>query len=286
MQLINLSISLSYTLFMLIIYIQHKDLLHITNVGKPWIASMVPPTKLSTFTINENIPKEKIMKHHIFGVECGVTRASVKFNSSGDFIFPTSKYVCVFNKKKNSQIFYEGHGLHPSPSSGVSSMNTAPDSVAVSLLTGDVESDAEVCCVATSRDGSLVASATRSKRPNIHIWDAISCVVLTVLPLLHRRGVIALEFSNNDHKQLVSVGMDQEHSLAVWESPTGNWTDGRLLACSKGNDNFFLAYKSGDELVGLSTLFLNEFPFFVFIINYIVFDYYLMLHLLYQYYNR
>ena len=40
---------------------------------------------------------------------------------------------------------------------------------------------------------------------------------------------------SDDNKMLVSVGMDQEHSIALWESPSGSWNDGRLLACAKGD---------------------------------------------------
>jgi microtubule-associated protein-like 6 len=43
-----------------------------------------------------------------------------------------------------------------------------------------------------------------------------------------------MQFSD-DGKMLVSVGIDQEHSIALWESPTGTWTDGRLLASCKGD---------------------------------------------------
>ena len=210
------------------------DILHTANVSKPWLASMVPPTKLSSFNITNDPPKETFAKHHIFGLECGITRSSVRFNSAGDFVFPTSKYVCVFNKKKNSQIFYAGHGEYPNPAPGVPSMSTAYDDVAVSLATGAIEADAEICCVTTSKDGRIVASATRCLRPNIHIWDACSCATLCVLQLLHRRGVLSMQFSD-DNKMLVSVGMDQEHSIALWESPTGSWSDGRLLACAKGD---------------------------------------------------
>ena len=213
---------------------KNADPLHTSNVGRPWLASMVPPTKLSVFNITNDPPKEKLSKYHIFGLECGVTRTSVRFNCAGDFVFPTSKYVCVFNKKKNSQLFYEGHGEHPNPAPGVQTSSTATDDASVPLATGMIEANAEVCCVASSRDGRIMASATRSLRPNIHLWNSTSCTTLCVMQLLHRRGVVSMQFSD-DGKMLVSVGIDQEHSIALWESPSGTWTDGRLLACCKGD---------------------------------------------------
>jgi WD40 repeat protein len=117
----------------------------------------------------------------------------IKINSVGDFVFPSSKYCVVFNKKKNVQVFYEGHSVnnigHLDAIEGLST-TTTPDGLTVQ------ETDAVVCCVSTSNDGQMVASATECKRPNIHIWDANTCVTLCVLQvsaifsLFHRCAVL------------------------------------------------------------------------------------------------
>ena len=207
------------------------DILATNNVSKPWLAAMVPPSKLGGILIDPTPPTEKIEKYHVFGLECLLSRGSVRFNSDGDFVFSSSKYVIVFNKKKNSQIIYHGHSLRNvqvvDSLLGLSA-TTSPDGIPIN------KSDAIVCCVSTSSDGKLVASATQCNRPNIHIWDANSCVTLCVLQLVHRRGVVSMQFSP-DRKRFVSVGSDQDHSIALWESPSANWSDGRLLACSKGD---------------------------------------------------
>ena len=186
---------------------------------RPWVAAMIAPTFIPEINIRR--PNYCLEKNHIFGFSGQFTRSSVHFNMVGDIIFPTSRFACIFDKKRNQQIFYEGHKL-------------------------------EINCIGVSPDGKFAASAERSNRPAIHVWDAVTCEVIVELPYFHRRGVSSIQFSP-DNKYLVSVGQDQDHSIALWESPTGEWLDGVLMGWNKGdinpvlfctfygNENFFLA---------------------------------------------
>eukprot|EP01041_Mallomonas_annulata_P001147 gene1147-2216_t len=171
--------------------------------SRPWVASVVVPSDPPT--PNPAAPNNLMQLAHIFGLQCDITRGSVRYNTSGDLVFPSSRYVCVYNKKSNCQTIYSQH-------------------------------TAEISCVCVTRDGSLVASVEKTKRPVIHIWDSSTCVNIIELPLLHRKGVVSMQFST-DKKMLVSVGQDQDHSIAIWESITSDWTDGRLKAWSKGDVN-------------------------------------------------
>jgi hypothetical protein len=99
---------------------------------------------------------------------------TVRMSSSGNLIYPASRYVCVYEKKRNQQIFFEGH-------------------------TG------EVSCVTTSKDGMLAASAARCARVRIMVWDANTAAPIVALPVIHRRGVAAMAFSA-DRRRLVSAG--------------------------------------------------------------------------------
>lgn len=47
-----------------------------------------------------------------------------------------------------------------------------------------------------------------------------------------RLGVGFMSFSA-DSKRLVSVGLDMDHSLALWASSTGHWSDAILFAHAK-----------------------------------------------------
>ena len=170
---------------------------------RPWVASIVAPTEPPT--LNPSLPAYRLELTHVFGLQSDLTRNSIRFNGVGDILFPASRYVCVYGKKMNSQMIYEQH-------------------------------ETEISCICTSFDGNLVASVERCNRPRIHIWDSNTGTNVIQLPLLHRRGVVSMQFSA-DKTLLVSLGQDQDHSIALWESCTGNWSDGLLKACSKGDVN-------------------------------------------------
>ena len=169
--------------------------------SKPWVAAIVAPTNPRSSI--DTPPDYRLERSHVYGLQSSSTRGSVHFNFDGDVLFPSSHYVCVYNKKSNAQLFYEGHVK-------------------------------EISAVAVSRDGVIAASAERANRPSIHIWDAKTCQSIIVLSLFHRKAVSFMQFSA-DRKMMVSVGQDQDHSLALWQSPNGDWADGTLLAASKGD---------------------------------------------------
>ena len=105
----------------------------------------------------------------------------------------------------------------------------------------------ELSVVAVSADRLLAASAEKCSRPSIHIWDSSTCQLICALPQLHRKGVTAMHFSA-DAKKLVSVGQDDDFSFALWISPSGDWTDGKLLSWTKGDVNpplFCCFYEQG-----------------------------------------
>lgn len=196
----------------------------LTVTSRPWIASVVAPSDVSMLdSLNETQPaKVKLEISHIFGLQCDTTRSSVKYNFQGDVIYPASKYVCVYNKKSNSQTYFEGHSH-------------------------------ALSCLTVSTDGKLVASAEKTNRISICIWDASTCESMKVLPYLHRRGVCSLQFSS-DRRFLVSVGQDRDHSIAVWESMSGEWFDGRLRAWNKGDVNpvLFASFCNSDNFFFVS----------------------------------
>lgn len=183
------------------------DLKDIKNMitSRPWIASIVAPSDVSILMrMNDAVPPQiKVELSHVFGLQADNTRNSIRYNVRGDAIYPASRYVCVYNKKSNTQLYYMGH-------------------------------DKSISCVGVSVDGKIAASAAKCGRPQIHVWDASTCEILAVLPLLHRRGVASIQFSS-DRKKIISVGQDPEHTVAVWESPSGEWFDGRLEAWNKGD---------------------------------------------------
>jgi WD40 repeat protein len=75
------------------------------------------------------------------------------------------------------------------------------------------------------------------KQAEIHIWDTVSTRVLSVLKGGHTRGVCAVDFSA-DGKRLASVGLDDDHSIVLWD-----WKAGTLLAQTRGHKDKIFCIK-------------------------------------------
>ena len=71
-------------------------------------------------------------------------------------------------------------------------------------------------CIIDDVAGQIGAS------PSIHVWDASTMKTLSVLRGFHVKGVCSLNFSVSG-KLLLSVGLDDQHSVAVWRWQEGNW---------------------------------------------------------------
>jgi microtubule-associated protein-like 6 len=169
--------------------------------GRTWIAYAIAPTAPPELITTK--PALDIDMSHIIGLQNEMIRTNICLNADGDIISPTSKYICLFNKQSNLQVHYDQH-----------------------LST--------ICCVAVSGDHALVASAERCSRPLIHVWSADTCQQIVKLPLLHRGGVGSIQFSA-DRRFILSVGLDDDRTIALWFSPSANWLDGHLSAWGKGD---------------------------------------------------
>jgi microtubule-associated protein-like 6 len=71
---------------------------------------------------------------------------------------------------------------------------------------------------------------------------------LITLPRTHRRGIVVLAFSP-DGKHLVSVGDDDNHSVAVWKTPSGHWSDAVRVSFQKGDraKTLFACFTNGGD---------------------------------------
>jgi microtubule-associated protein-like 6 len=65
--------------------------------------------------------------------------------------------------------------------------------------------------------------------PPVHVWDIETMKTLSILKGEHERGICSLGFSS-DGKKLASVGLDDNHSICVWD-----WKKGEKLASTRGN---------------------------------------------------
>ena len=68
----------------------------------------------------------------------------------------------------------------------------------------------------------VVTSTQVGRQPSIHIWDSESCTAIGRCADFHSKAVAALAFSA-DGRQLVSVGSDPLHTIALWVSFNGQF---------------------------------------------------------------
>jgi WD40 repeat protein len=173
--------------------------------AKMWLMTLVEPTDTAVVESEVHLQPPNVLTEltHVFGLCTASMRSMIRYNLDGDIIYPASKYVCVYSKRTNAQIFYKEHQNH-------------------------------ISCLTVSSDGKIAASVEECARPSIRLWDACTTRVVKVLPVLHRQGLSSMQFSA-DNTLLLSVGKDRDRSIALWESLSGEWTDARLKAWSKGS---------------------------------------------------
>ena len=155
---------------------------------KPWLGSIVPPT---------NAPKKSIQGPDIdrltldfaHGYRSQDTRATVAYNHVGNIVYPSAALGVIYKKESHGQRFFSKHR-------------------------GDVVS------LAMDRSGHFVATGEIGKRPSIHIWNAVTASLICSFENFHRHAVVCLQF-DKEGKQLVSVGNDENHIVAVWATHSG-----------------------------------------------------------------
>lgn len=136
------------------------------------------------------------------GYSSSSARGNLYYNSSGSVVYFTARLCVIYDKSTSTQLLFHGH------SQDVSSLALAPG-------------------------GKFAASGVSGLDPVARIWDAITAQEIAALPVAHKHTIKYLAFSP-DEKQLVTVGVDEcgDHSLAVYLSVNGTWTDALLVVAT------------------------------------------------------
>ena len=138
------------------------------------------------------------------------------YNYKGEVVYTTAALGIVYNKEHHRQRFFSRH-------------------------------EGDIVALALHPTGQYVATADRGPRPRIWIWDATSGNAITSFGNFHRGSIPVLSFSSGDGSRLVSVGRDENHTIAVYHTLTGNWDDGRLQAYAQAGkqDVLFACFVAG-----------------------------------------
>jgi len=164
-----------------------------TKVVKPWVANVVPPSKVNSALELDDTPPLELCLDFAHGARCGDVRNAVKYNAFGDVVFPSAAAGVIYNASSHSQLFHTGHG-------------------------------SDVVSMAMTGSGLVVATGDAGPQGCVRVWDGLTGKALAELPKFHALGVAQLAFSR-DGRWLASVGLDEFHTVAVYLSPNASWCE-------------------------------------------------------------
>ncbi|KAE9018391.1 Echinoderm microtubule-associated protein-like 6 [Phytophthora fragariae] len=170
---------------------------------KPWIGAIVAPTNAAT--PNSREPDVRPELEWVYGYQSEMSQQNLVYNAQDEIVYHTAAVGIIYDSTNHLQKHHVGHN-------------------------DDIISFA-VC----DAKRNLIATGERGKKPALRVWDAHTGELRCELREFHARGILSLAFSS-DSTRLVSVGDDDDHSLAVWsDASNGSWALAKLLATGKGD---------------------------------------------------
>ncbi|XP_036006433.1 echinoderm microtubule-associated protein-like 5 isoform X1 [Fundulus heteroclitus] len=152
----------------------------------------------------ERAPGNGIKLHFIHGYRGYDCRSNLFYTQTGEIVYHVAAVGVVYNRQQNAQRFYMGH-------------------------------DDDILCLAIHPLKDYVATGQVGRDSSVHIWDTETLKPMSVLKGFHQLGVCALDFSA-DGKRLASVGLDDNHTIVLWD-----WRKGEKLSAMRGSkDKIFV----------------------------------------------
>ncbi|CAB1343775.1 unnamed protein product [Coregonus sp. 'balchen'] len=134
------------------------------------------------------------------------------YTQAGEVVYHVAAVGVVYNREQHSQRFYLGH-------------------------------DDDILSLTVHPLKDYAATGQVGRDPAIHVWDIQTLKCFSLLKGFHQRGVCALDFSA-DGKSLVSVGIDDHHSIILWD-----WRKGEKLATARGHKDKLFVVKCNPILM-------------------------------------
>ncbi|KAK3878967.1 hypothetical protein Pcinc_016411 [Petrolisthes cinctipes] len=145
-------------------------------------------------------PQHGFHMKHIFGVRSQDSLNNAHILANGCVVYPVAAVGVVLDVVTNKQQHYLHH-------------------------TDDI------LCLTLDSGGKMVATGQQGRDATIHVWEGESVRILSLLKGGHSRGVAAVAFSG-DGQRLASLGLDDHHTLVVW-----NWRKGYKIATARSHGN-------------------------------------------------
>ncbi|KAG5285153.1 hypothetical protein AALO_G00000110 [Alosa alosa] len=146
----------------------------------------------------ERAPSSGLRLHFIHGYRGHDCRSNLFYTQTGEIVYHVAAVGVVYNRQQNTQRFYLGH-------------------------------NDDILSLAIHPLKDYVATGQVGRDSCVHVWDAEQLRPLAVLRGFHQQGVCALDFSA-DGKRLASVGLDDHHTVILWD-----WRKGEKLSAMRGS---------------------------------------------------
>jgi WD40 repeat protein len=176
---------------------------------KPWLGAIKEPTAWKGSSAGTQEPGSNLQLSWVHGYSSRTCGSNLHVLSNGSIVYPAAALAVVYDPASHAQKFYAGHS-------------------------------GEVISLRVHPRGHVVATGEAGKVPSVHVWDSRTLECLAVLEGFHARGVNLLAFSP-DGERLMTAGLDDNHSLALYEwAAAGKSSAGKsaaLLATGKGHRN-------------------------------------------------
>jgi len=154
---------------------------------------------------SKSLPQSSSLKlQYVFGYRSYDCRDNLFYTQKDDIVYHVAAVAVILNRDTGRMKFYNKH-------------------------------DDDILCLNLHPHKDIAATGQVGKDAVIHIWDIENLKTLSILQGFHQRGVCTLDFSG-DGRKLVSIGLDNDHSVALWD-----WKKGVKLATSNGHkDKIFM----------------------------------------------
>lgn len=191
---------------------------------KPWVGAIVAPSNAPVPNARE--PDIRVDLEWVYGYQSALARQNVSYNQHNEVVYHTAAVGIIYDASSHFQKHHIGHN----------------DDITSFAIGGPQR--------------SLIATGERGKAPVIRIWDSHTGELRSELRAgalaSQSRAILSLAFSS-DSTRLVSVGADDNHTIALWEDAShgGTWASPRLVASVKGDRglNMFAAFGSTRDMV-------------------------------------
>ncbi|EKX32589.1 hypothetical protein GUITHDRAFT_82168, partial [Guillardia theta CCMP2712] len=172
----------------------------------------VPPTKYRKPDDADEPPLGGLQMEFIYGARMHDTRNCAQYTGHGHIVFLAGATGVVYNPIQHTQKFFNGH-------------------------TDDV------ICLSLHPDFITAATGQVGRKALLCVWNTYTMQTLSVIRGFHDYGICSVSF-NSDGSLLASVGMDVDHSIAVWD-----WKTGQKRASATGHVNriFCIAFNPSDD---------------------------------------